>query len=149
MKLKELFDVVNDTQYFDVYYEDKSGNLVKCGGYNDRESFGEKYSEAEVVNISVTKYNTLDILVERVAVNKRYTVNFSIPSWVDLDDEITIEFEDDEDEREIEDRIADEFEDWLDRLVDNIKSEAEKEVTDIEEYSEVRKWIGARVLLVR
>lgn len=134
MKLNELFEVMNDTQFFDVYYKDNNGNLVKCGSYNDRDSIDERYNEAEVINISVTKYNTFDILIERVAMNKRYTVKFFIPNWLDLEEEVEIEFEDDEDEDEIEGRIADEFRDWLDDKLRDLSDEADKEVIDIEEY---------------
>lgn len=134
MKLNELFEVMNDTQFFDVYYKGNDGELIKCASYNDRDSIDERYNEAEVINISVTKYNTFDILIEKVAMNKRYTVKFFIPDWLDLDEEIVIEFEDDETEREIEDRIAEELEEWLDRKLDEIRSDVEKEVTDIEEY---------------
>ena len=134
MKLNELFEVMNDTQFFDVYYKDNNGNLVKCGSYNDRDSIDERYNEAEVINISVTKYNTFDILIERVAMNKRYTVRFYLPDWVDLDEEVEIEFEDNEDEDDIETRIADEFSDWLNDKLRDLRDDAEKEVIDIEEY---------------
>lgn len=134
MKLNELFEVMNDTQFFDVYYKDSEGNLVKCGSYNDRDSIDERYNEAEVINVSVTKYNTFDILVERVPMNKRYTVKFAIPDWVDLEEEMEIEFEDNEDEDDIRERIADEFRDWLDDKLRDLDSEAYKEVIEIEEY---------------
>lgn len=134
MKLNELFDVMNDTQFFDVYYKDSNDNLVKCGSYNDKDAIDERYNEAEVINISVTKYNTLDILIEKVAMNKRYTVKFYIPDWLDLDEEIEIEFEDNEDDDDIEERIADEFRDWLDDKLRDLRDEADKEVLEIEEY---------------
>ena len=134
MKLNELFEVMNDTQFFDVYYKGNDGSLVKCGSYNDRDSIDERYNEADVINISVTKYNTFDILIERVAMNKRYTVKFFIPDWLDLDEEVEIEFEDDEDEDEIEERIADEFRDWLDDKLRDLRDEADKEVIEVEEY---------------
>ena len=125
---------MNDTQFFDVYYKGNDGSLVKCGSYNDRDSIDERYNEADVINISVTKYNTFDILIERVAMNKRYTVKFFIPDWLDLDEEVEIEFEDDEDEDEIEERIADEFRDWLDDKLRDLRDEADKEVIEVEEY---------------
>ena len=134
MKLNELFEVMNDTQFFDVYYKDNNGNLVKCGSYNDRDSIDEKYNEAEVINISVTKYNTFDILIERVLKNKRYYLTFSLPDWVSLEEEIEIEFEDDEDEDDIEQRIEDEFRDWLDDKLRDLRDEADKEVIEVEEY---------------
>ena len=134
MKLNELFEVMNDTQFFDVYYKGNDGSLVKCGSYNDRDSIDERYNEADVINISVTKYNTFDILIERVAMNKRYTVKFFIPDWLDLDEEVEIEFEDDEDEDEIEERISDEFRDWLDDKLRDLRDEADKEVIEVEEY---------------
>ena len=132
--IHELFEVMNDTQFFDVYYKGNDGSLVKCGSYNDRDSIDERYNEADVINISVTKYNTFDILIERVAMNKRYTVKFFIPDWLDLDEEVEIEFEDDEDEDEIEERIADEFRDWLDDKLRDLRDEADKEVIEVEEY---------------
>ena len=134
MKLNELFEVMNDTQFFDVYYKGNDGELIKCASYNDRDSIDERYNEAEVINISVTKYNTFDILIEKVAMNKRYTIKFEIPSWVDLDEEIELEFENEEDEREIEDAIEDAFTDWLDDKLRDLRDEATKEVTEIEEY---------------
>lgn len=134
MKLNELFEVMNDTQFFDVYYKDNNGNLVKCASYNDKDAIDEKFNEAEVINISVTKYNTFDILIEKVAMNKRYTVKFFIPDWVDLEEEVEIEFEDDEDDYDIEERIAEEFSDWLDDKLRDLRDDAEKEVIDIEEY---------------
>lgn len=134
MKLNELFDVMNDTQFFDVYYKGNDGTLVKCASYNDRDSIDEKFNEAEVINISVTKYNTFDILIEKVAMNKRYTVKFFIPDWLDLEEEMEIEFEDNEDEDEIKERIADEFRDWLDDKLRDLGDEADKEIIDIEEY---------------
>lgn len=134
MKLYELFEVMNDTQFFDVYYKGNDGGLVKCGSYNDRDSIDEKFNEAEVINISVTKYNTFDILIEKVAMNKRYTVKFFIPYWADLEEEMEIEFENDEDEDEIKERIADEFRDWLDDKLRDLGDDADKEIIDIEEY---------------
>lgn len=134
MKLNELFEVMNDTQFFDVYYKGNDGSLVKCASYNDRDSIDERFNEAEVINISVTKYNTFDILIEKVAMNKRYTVKFFIPDWLDLDEEVEIEFEDNEDDDEIEERIADEFRDWLDDKLRDLRDEADKEVLEIEEY---------------
>lgn len=134
MKLNELFEVMNDTQFFDVYYKDNNGGLVKCASYNERDSIDEKFNEAEVINISVTKYNTFDILIEKVAMNKRYTVRFYLPDWVDFDEEVEIEFEDNEDEDDIETRIADEFSDWLNDKLRDLRDDAEKEVIDIEEY---------------
>lgn len=134
MKLNELFEVMNDTQFFDVYYKDSNGNLVKCASYNERDSIDERYNEAEVITISVTKYNTFDILIEKVAMNKRYTVKFFIPDWLDLDEEVEIEFEDNEDDDDIEERIADEFRDWLDDKLRDLRDEADKEVIEIEEY---------------
>lgn len=134
MKLNELFDVMNDTQFFDVYYKGNDGTLVKCGSYNDRDSIDEKYNEADVLNISVTKYNTFDVLIEKPMTNKRYKVRFSIPDWVDLEEEMDIEFEGDEDDDDIEERIADEFRDWLDDKLRDLRDDAEKEVLDIEEY---------------
>ena len=134
MKLNELFDVMNDTQFFDVYYKGNDGTLVKCGSYNDRDSIDEKYNEADVLNISVTKYNTFDILIEKPKMNKRYKVRFSIPDWVDLEEEVEIEFEDDEDDMDIEDRIADEFSDWLDDKLRDLRDDAEREILEVEEY---------------
>lgn len=134
MKLNELFEVMNDTQFFDVYYKGNDGNLVKCASYNDRDSIDEKFNEAEVINISVTKYNTFDILIEKVAMNKRYKVRFILPDWLDPEEEVEIEFEDDEDEFDIEERIAEEFSDWLDDKLRDMRDGAEKEVVDIEEY---------------
>lgn len=134
MKLNELFEVMNDTQFFDVYYKGNDGGLVKCGSYNDRDSIDEKYNEAEVINISVTKYNTFDILIERVLTNKRYFLTFSLPDWVSLEEEIEIEFEDDEDEDDIEQRIEDEFLDWVRDKLKDLEDDAEHRVTEIEEY---------------
>ena len=134
MKLNELFEVMNDTQFFDVYYKGNDGELIKCASYNDRDSIDERYNEAEVINISVTKYNTFDILIEKVAMNKRYTVKFAIPDWFDLDEEVEIEFEDNEDEDAIEERIADEFRDWLDDKLRDLRDEATHEVIEVEEY---------------
>ena len=134
MKLNELMDIMNDSQLIDVYYRDKGDSLVKCASRNLVEGIDEKFEEAEVICLTVTKYNTFDVIIEKPIFNKRYTVNFSIPTWIDLDEEIVIEFEDDETEREIEDRIAEELEEWLDRKLDEIRSDVEKEVTDIEEY---------------
>ena len=134
MILNELLGVMNDSQIVDVYYKDNSGNQVKCASRNMVEVIDERYEDAEVVCVTVTKYNTFDVIIEKPIFNKRYTVNFSIPTWIDLDEEIVIEFEDDETEREIEDRIAEELEEWLDRKLDEIRSDVEKEVTDIEEY---------------
>lgn len=51
MKLNELFEIVNDTQYFDVYYKDNNDNLVKCASYNDRDSIEDKYNEADLMNL--------------------------------------------------------------------------------------------------
>lgn len=133
MKLNELFDVMNDTQFFEVYY--KNGEMLStCGSYNNRDSIDERLNEAEVLNITVTKYNTLDILIEKPIMNKRYTVKFYLPDWVDLEEEVEIEFEDNEDENDIEERIADEFRDWLDDKLRDLRDDAEKEVIDIEEY---------------
>lgn len=134
MKLNELFEVMNDTQFFDVYYKDNEGDLVKCGSYNDRDSIDERYNEAEVINVSVTKYNTFDILIERVLKNKRYYLTFSLPDWVSLDEEIEIEFEDDEDEDDIEQRIEDEFNDWVRDKLKDLEDDAGHRVTEIEEY---------------
>lgn len=134
MKLKELFEVMNDNQCVDVYYKDSHGEQIKCASKNNLECIDEKYEEAEVVMITVTRYNTFDVIIEKPIVNKRYTVNFSIPSWIDLDYEVEIEFEDDEDENEIEERIKDEFDEWLDNKIDEIRGYADKEVTDVEEY---------------
>lgn len=134
MKLNELFEVMNDTQFFDVYYKGNDGSLVKCASYNDRDSIDEKFNEAEVINISVTKYNTFDILIEKVAMNKRYKVRFILPDWLDPEEEVEIEFEDNEDEFDIEERIAEEFSDWLDDKLRDMRDGAEKEVVDIEEY---------------
>lgn len=134
MKLNELFEVMNDTQFVDVYYKGKCDELVKCTSYNNTDSIDEKFNEAEVLLISVTKYNTLDILIEKPKMNKRYKVRFSMPDWVDLEEEVEIEFEDDEDDMDIEDRIADEFSDWLDDKLRDLRDDAEKEVLDIEEY---------------
>ena len=134
MKLNELFEVMNDTQFVDVYYKGKCDELVKCASYNNTDSIDEKFNEAEVLLISVTKYNTLDILIEKPKMNKRYKVRFSIPDWVDLEEEVEIEFEDGEDEDDIEERIADEFRDWLDDKLRDLRDDAEKEVLDIEEY---------------
>ena len=134
MKLNELFEVMNDTQFFDVYYKGNDESLVKCASYNDRDSIDEKFNEAEVINISVTKYNTFDILIEKVAMNKRYTVKFFIPDWLDLDEEVEIEFEDNEDADDIEERIRDEFTDWLDDKLRDLRDDADREIIDIEEY---------------
>lgn len=134
MKLNELFEVMNDTQFFDVYYKGNDGELIKCASYNDRDSIDERYNEAEVINISVTKYNTFDILIEKVAMNKRYTVKFFIPDWLDLDEEVEIEFEDNEDADDIEERIRDEFTDWLDDKLRDLRDDADREIIDIEEY---------------
>lgn len=134
MKLNELLEVMNDTQLVDVYYKDKAGSLVKCASRNLVECIDEKFDEAEVVSISVTKYNTFDVLIEKPKMNKRYTVRFYLPNWVDLEEEVEIEFEDDEDDCDIEDRINDEFRDWLDDKLRDLGDDAEKEVLDIEEY---------------
>lgn len=134
MKLNELMGIMNDSQLIDVYYRDKGDSIVKCASRNLVEGIDEKFEDAEVICLTVTKYNTFDVIIEKPIFNKRYTVNFSIPTWIDLDEEIIIEFEDDETEREIEDRIAEELEEWLDRKLDEIRSDVEKEVTDIEEY---------------
>lgn len=131
MKLNELFEIVNDTQYFDVYYKDNNDNLVKCASYNDRDSIDEKYNEAEVLNISITKYNTFDILIERVITERKFDVHFKIPSWVidDFDEEFV--FDDGEDDDDIEERIEEAFREWLDEIVDNIRMYADKETEEL------------------
>lgn len=134
MKLNELLEVMNDNQLVDVYYKDGSGNQVKCASRNMLEHIDERYEDADIICVTVTKYNTFDVLIEKPKVNKRYTVKFEIPNWIDLDEEIEIEFEDDEDEREIEDRIEEEFRDWLQDKLRDLGDEATSEVIEIEEY---------------
>lgn len=134
MKLNELLEVMNDNQLVDVYYKDGSGNQVKCASRNMLEVIDEKYEESEVICVTVTKYNTFDVLIEKPKFNKRYTVKFYIPDWIDLDEEMQFEFEDGEDEDDIEERIADEFSDWLNDKLRDLRDDAEKEVIEIEEY---------------
>lgn len=134
MKLKELFEVMNDNQCVDVYYKDSHGEQIKCASKNNLECIDDKFEEAEVINISVTKYNTFDVLIEKPLLNKRYRVKFEIPSWIDLEDEIEIEFEDEEDEDEIRERIDEELSDWLDDKLRDLRDEATSEVIEVEEY---------------
>lgn len=131
MKLNELFEIFNDTQYFDVYYKDNNDDLVKCASYNERDSIEDKYNEAEVLNISITKYNTFDILIERVITERKFDVHFEVPTWFieDFDEEFV--FDDDEDDEDIEDRIDEAFREWLDEIVDNIRAYAEKETEEL------------------
>lgn len=134
MKLYELMNVMNDNQFVDVYYEDtKKGERVKCSSYNGVDSIDEKYNNAEVVQVSVTKYNTFDIEIEKPTVVKTYTVRFEIPSWIDLYEDVEIVFEDDEEEYEIEDRIEEAFNEWLDNKIDELRNDANSEVRDIDE----------------
>lgn len=133
MKLNDILEVINGNQFVDVYYKNKD-DVVKCTSHNATDCIDEKYDDAEVLNISVTKYNTLDILIEKPAMNKRYTVKFEIPSWLDFDEEVDIEFEDDEDEDDIRERIEDEFREWLDDKFNELRDEAFKEVIEVEEY---------------
>lgn len=131
MKLNELFEIVNDTQYFDVYYKDNNDDLVKCASYNDKDSIDERYNEAEVMNISVTKYNTFDILIERVITERKFNVRFEIPNWaIDYFEEEFV-FDDGEDDDDIKERIDEAFEEWLDEIKDSIMSYAEKDVEEL------------------
>ena len=131
MKLNELFEIVNDTQYFDVYYKDNNDDLVKCASYNDKDSIDERYNEAEVINISVTKYNTFDILIGRVITERKFNVRFEIPSWaIDYFEEEFV-FDDGEDDDDIKERIDEAFEKWLDEIKDSIMSYAEKDVEEL------------------
>lgn len=134
MKISELFEVFNDNQCVDLYYKDKHDELVKCASQNNLECVDDKYADAKVINISVTKYNTFDVLIEKPIVNKRYRVRFEIPDWLDLEEEMEFEFEDDESEDDITERIEDEFSDWLDDKLRGLRDEATHEVVDIEEY---------------
>ena len=131
MKLNELFEIVNDTQYFDVYYKDNNDDLVKCASYNDKDSIDERYNEAEVINISVTKYNTFDILIERVITERKFNVRFEIPNWAIEDFEDEFVFDDGEDDDDIRERIDEAFEEWLDEIKDSIMSYAEKDVEEL------------------
>lgn len=131
MKLNELFEIVNDTQYFDVYYKDSNDDLVKCASYNERDSIDERYNEAEVINISVTKYNTFDILIERVITERKFNVRFEIPNWAIEDFEDEFVFDDGEDDDDIRERIDEAFEEWLDEIKDSIMSYAEKDVEEL------------------
>lgn len=134
MKLYELMNVMNDNQFVDVYYEDtKKCERVKCSSYNGVDSIDEKYNNAQVVQVSVTKYNTFDIEIEKPTVVKTYTVRFEIPSWIDLDEDVEIVFENDEEEYEIEQRIEDVFEEWLENKIRELRDDANSEVTDIDE----------------
>lgn len=134
MKLNELMGIMNDSQLIDVYYRDKGDSLVKCASRNLVEGIDEKFEEAEVICLTVTKYNTFDVIIEKPKMNKKYTVRFYLPDWIDLEEEVEICFEDDEDERDIEDRIVDEFSDWLNDKLHDLRDDAEKEVLEIEEY---------------
>jgi len=134
MILNELLGVMNDSQIVDVYYKDNSGNQVKCASRNMVEVIDERYEDAEVVCVTVTKYNTFDILIEKPLLNKRYRVKFEIPSWLDLDEEVEIEFEDNEDEDDIRERIEEELSDWLDDKLRDLRDEATSEVLNVEEY---------------
>lgn len=134
MKLNELMNVINDNQFVDVYYKDsKIGERVKCSSRNGVDSIDEKYNNAEVVQVSVTKYNTFDVEIEKPTVVKTYTVRFEIPSWIDLDEDVEIVFEDDEEEYEIEQRIEEAFEEWLDNKIEELRNDANSEVRDIDE----------------
>ncbi len=134
MKLNELISIMNDNQFVDVFYKDNSDNLVKCASRNTGDTIDEKYDDAEVVCVAVTKYNTFDVIIEKPITNKRYTLNFTLPSWVDFEEEVVIEFEDDEDEDDIRERISEEFGEWLDNKIDEIRCYADKEITEVEEY---------------
>lgn len=134
MKLYELMNVLNNNQSVDVYYEDtKNGERVKCSSYNGADSIDEKYNNAEVLQVSVTKYNTFDIEIEKPTVVKTYTVRFEIPSWIDLDEDVEIVFEDDEEEYEIQDRIEEAFNEWLDNKIEELRGDATSEIRDIDE----------------
>lgn len=133
MKLNEIMEIMNDNQFVDVYYKD-GNDLVKCTSRNATDDIDERFEEAEVIEISVTKYNTFDILIEKVKMNKRYTVRFNIPSWIDIYEDVEIEFEDNEDEREIEERIEEAFDEWINDKLEEFRDNAEHEVKDIEEY---------------
>ena len=134
MKLNELFEVINDTQYFDVYYKDNHDDLVKCASYNDKDSIDEKLNEAEVLNISITKYNTFDILIERVIEVKKYSVHFEVPNWdIELEHDEEVVFEDGESDCEIEERLNDMFDEWFEELKYNMEMYVEKEWELIED----------------
>lgn len=134
MKLNELFEVVKDGQYFDVYYEDRNGTLVKCADYNGKDSIDEKYNEAEVLEIAVTKYNTLDITIERVIEVRTYSAHFEVPHWdIELEHDEEFVFEDGESDEEIAEYIQERFEEWRDELVSNIECYAESEYELVED----------------
>ena len=111
----------------------KNGERVKCSSYNGADSIDEKYNNAEVLQVSVTKYNTFDIEIEKPTVVKTYTVRFEIPSWIDLDEDVEIVFEDDEEEYEIQDRIEEAFNEWLDNKIEELRGDATSEIRDIDE----------------
>ena len=141
MKLNEILEIMelNGNQVVNVCYRNDSDELVSYAEYDGRNDIDEKYNEAEVIGIGlgVDKYlrPRIDVIIEKVKTNKRYTVTFSIPEYrIDFEEDVVIEFENDEDEDDIEYRISEEFDEWLDRLVDEIKYNAEKEVIEVEEY---------------
>lgn len=141
MKLNEILEIMelNGNQVVNVCYRNDSDELVSYAEYDGRNSIDEKYNEAEVIGIGlgVDKYlrPRIDVIIEKVKTNKRYTVRFEIPtSWVDFDYTEVFEFEDDEDEDDIEDAIKERFEEWIDDTLSDLREYAEKEVEEIEEY---------------
>lgn len=141
MKLNEMLEIMelNGNQVVNVCYKDDNDTLVTYTEYDGRDSIDEKYNEAEVIGIglSVDKYlrPRIDVIIERVKVNKRYTVNFRIPEYeICMDYDEYFEFEDGEDEDDIKERIDDAFAEWIEGIIDDIRAYAEKEIQDIEEY---------------
>lgn len=141
MKLNEILEIMelNGNQVVNVCYRNDSDELVSYAEYDGRNSIDEKYNEAEVIGIGlgVDKYlrPRIDVIIEKVKTNKRYTVRFEIPtSWVDFYYTELFEFEDDEDEDDIEDAIKERFEEWVDDTLSDLREYAEKEVEEVEEY---------------
>lgn len=141
MKLYEILEIMelNGNQVVNVCYRNDNDELVSYAEYDGRNSIDEKYNEAEVIGIGlgVDKYlrPRIDVIIEKVKTNKRYTVRFEIPtSWVDFDYTEVFEFEDDEDEDDIEEAIKEKFEEWIDDTLSDLREYAEKEVEEIEEY---------------
>ena len=140
MKLKEMLEIMelNGNQVVNVCWRDDNETLVTYAEYDGKNAIDEKYNDAEVLGIGlgVDKWlrPRIDVIIERVKTNKRYHIEFDIPCWIDLNERIELEFEDDEDEFDIRDAIEEAFEEWLDDKIESLKSEATKEVVEVEEY---------------
>lgn len=60
-----------------------------------------------------------------------YRVRFTMPTkfvGADYEDEFSFEFDDDADDIEIDEQIQFEFKDWLDDIIDDMRSWAEYEI---------------------